>query len=245
MLVAFGGAGPAHACRLATEAAIPRVLIPLNPGTASALGLLVTDVRLESSATLIKRADEVTPAELQRHMDSLQQAGLEQYEEAGLAGTEPVFETAVEMRYYGQSFELTIPAPKGRLSAQWLEKLVTDFHTAHEQAYGFKVPGEPVELVNLRLTTVGRIARPKMRRLELMGDDPAPACKGERPVYFAERGGFTGTPVYDRAKLPAGCALEGPAIIEEKDSTTVLHPGWTARVDDFGNLFLNTLASGG
>jgi N-methylhydantoinase A len=240
MLVGFGGAGPAHAVRLAEQAGIPRVLIPLGPGTASALGLLVTDVRMEGSATLIVRADEIELTRISDEFDRLQTAGREAHRVAASASSDPIFERAVEMRYWGQSFELSIPAPASNvIDDAWMNELTESFHEAHETAYGFRAIDEPVELVNLRLTTIGKIARPEMHKLEITGSDASVASKGKRAVYFSENTGQKGiieTIVYDRAKLPAGAVFSGPAIIEEPDCTTVVHPAWTATVDEYGNL---------
>lgn len=240
MLVGFGGAGPAHAVRLAEQAGIPRVLIPQGPGTASALGLLVTDVRMEGSATLIIRADEIDPSLVATEFDRLETLGREAHSVAASASGDPIFERAVEMRYFGQSFELSVQASdRLEINQSWLDELTESFHDAHETAYGFRANDEPVELVNLRLTTVGKIARPQMRRLDSTDADVSVASKGPRPVYFAENSGEKGvvqTPVYDRSKLPAGAIFKGPAIIEEPDCTTVIHPAWTVTVDEFGNL---------
>jgi N-methylhydantoinase A len=242
MLVGFGGAGPAHAVRLAEQAGIPRVLIPQGPGTASALGLLVTDVRMEGSSTLIIRADEIEHARIISEFDRLEAAGREAHRVAASASGAPVFERAIEMRYWGQSFELSVPAPaRTKIDQTWIDDLTESFHDAHETAYGFRANDEPVELVNLRLTTIGKIARPQMRKLESTGADVSVIPKGERPVYFAENSGAKGvihTPVYDRSKLPAGAVFDGPAIIEEPDCTTVIHPAWTVTVDEFGNLVI-------
>ena len=240
MLVGFGGAGPAHAVRLAEQAGIPRVLIPQGPGTASALGLLVTDVRMEGSSTLIIRSDEIEHSRIASEFDRLEAAGREAHSVAASASGTPLFERTIEMRYWGQSFELSVPAPSSSTIDQaWMNELTESFHDAHEMAYGFRAKDEPVELVNLRLTTIGKIVRPQMQKLKNIGTDVFVAFKGERPVYFAENSGEKGvvqTPVYDRSKLPAGAVFEGPAIIEEPDCTTVIHPAWTVTVDEFGNL---------
>jgi len=240
MLVGFGGAGPAHAVRLAEQAGIPRVLIPLGPGTASALGLLVTDVRMEGSATLIVRSDEIELSVIANEFDRLENAGREAHQVAASASGAPEFERAIEMRYWGQSFELSVPAPeRASIDQVWMDELIESFHDAHETAYGFRAIDEPVELVNLRLTTIGKIARPQMRKLDNVGTNASVASKGNRSVYFAENSGGKGklsTPVFDRSKLPAGAVFSGPAIIEEPDCTTVIHPEWTVTVDEFGNL---------
>lgn len=240
MLIGFGGAGPAHTVRLAEQAGIPNVLIPLAPGTASALGLLVTDVRMDSSATLIARADSVQPDDIAGHFARLEDEGAKAHQSAASSSGEPVFERAVEMRYWGQSFELSVPAPDRELiDRQWLNELCESFHDAHETAYGFRAQDEPVELVNLRLTTVGKIARPNMKKLEETSCDASSALKGSRPVYFSESNGVTETAVYDRVKLPAGAQFSGPAIVEEPDCTTVVHPAWSVLVDEYGNLSIS------
>ena len=242
MLVAFGGAGPAHALRIAEEVGIARVLIPMEPGTASAKGLLSTDIRLERALSVINRADRVDVAQIESAFRQMETEGRSKLARSASTHAGIDFERAIEMRYYGQSFELTIPAPAGEFAKEWLDRLLELFHTAHERAYGFKVPGEPVEIVNLRSTTVGKIRKPEMLRLPNKGDAGA-AVKSVRKVHFSEAGGFIDTTVYDRARLGAGACLQGPAIIEEKDSTTVVHSGWTARVDEFGNLAIVRLAT--
>jgi N-methylhydantoinase A len=136
------------------------------------------------------------------------------------------FVRKIDLRYVGQSYELTIPAGEG---------LLERFHVEHDRTYGFSAPEEPVEVVSLRLTSVGAIVKPPARPLAHGG--PAEP-KETRPVYFAESSGFVDCPIYDRYPLPAGATFAGPAIVEEFDSTTVVHPGFAVRVDDLGNLVI-------
>ena len=138
------------------------------------------------------------------------------------------------MRYVGQSYELTIPTP-GRFDEASVPRLLERFHAEHDRAYGFSAPAEPAECVSLRLTTVGRIAKPPLRPLE-SGGEPEP--KERRRVYFAESGDYVDCPIYDRYALRAGEKLSGPAVVEEFDSTTVIHPGYAAEVDPYGNLIM-------
>ena len=145
----------------------------------------------------------------------------------GLGGDAIEFLRQIDLRYVGQSYELTIPAGDG---------LLERFHAEHDRTYGFSAPGEPVEVVSLRLTSVGRIAKPPLRRARAGGERPQP--KERRPVYFAEAGDYVDCPIYDRYALPAGATFAGPAIVEEFDSTTVVHPGLRVRVDDVGNLII-------
>ncbi len=136
------------------------------------------------------------------------------------------FVRKIDLRYVGQSFELTIPAG---------DDLLERFHAEHDRTYGFSAPEEPVEVVSLRLTSVGTIAKPPPRPLEVEGK---PEPKEQRPVYFAESNGFVDCPIYDRYALAAGATFAGPAVVEEFDSTTVVHPGFAVRVDDTGNLVI-------
>ena len=115
---------------------------------------------------------------------------------------------------------------------------MAQFHQEHERSYGFKAEGEPVEFVALRLSAVGVIPKPQLRKVRRGGDATTNAVKETRPVYFAETGGRLNCPIFDRYKLGSGDEIEGPAIIEEVDSTTVIHPDYQAVVDEFGNLFL-------
>ena len=142
------------------------------------------------------------------------------------------------MRYYGQSFELDIPAPDGTFDEQGLSAIVSAFHDEHKRAYGFNVPTEPVELVNLRVVAVQPITKPATRTSATRSRNRTPEAKNRRQVFFADLGGWTDTAVYDRYALSAGDTLEGPAIIEEADSLTVAPAGWVANVDGHGNLIL-------
>ncbi len=141
------------------------------------------------------------------------------------------------MRYVGQSYELPIPLPDGKVEDA-VAGMLRKFHDEHERAYGFAAPAEPVEFVTLRLTAVGGIAKPKLREIPKGDGDVSAARRAVRNVYFAEAGGFIDCPSYDRYKLAAGGMIEGPAIVEEMDSTTVIHPGFGAEVDRFGNLLI-------
>ena len=242
ILMGFGGAGPAHVVRLAEQAGIPQVLIPAEPGTTSALGLLVTDVRMESSATLIERSDQIELSKITNEFERLENSGRIAHSSAASASGEPIFERSIEMRYWGQSFELSVPVPDRKIiDADWMSELIESFHESHNTAYGFRADDEPVELVNLRLTTIGKIARPQLRKLDIISPNAKVAIKGKRPVYFgtdSSEGGVIHTTVYDRPKLPAGSVFNGPAIIEEPDCTTVIQPSWSVTVDDFGNLLI-------
>jgi N-methylhydantoinase A len=226
VLVGFGGAGPVHANALVRDAEMPTLVIPRSPGIFSATGLLTTDLKRDAATTIMRRLDALDADEVEATFAELEEQGREELEREGLTGDAIEFERQIDMRYVGQSYELSVPAGDG---------LLERFHAEHDRAYGFSAPGEPVEAVSLRLTSVGTIAKPPLRLLET-GALPEP--KERRPVYFAEAEDYVDCPIYDRYALPAGATLAGPAIAEEFDSTTVVHPGFVMRVDDVGNLVI-------
>jgi N-methylhydantoinase A len=237
VLVAFGGAGPLHANRLAAELEIPTVLVPMSPGTTSAMGLLVTDLKHDYSTTLIRRVDRLDSEMVNRLYREMEERGRKALLAEGMEPSRIAFERQVEMRYVGQSYELPIPLPEGKIEAA-LEGMLKKFHEEHERSYGFAAPNEPVEFVTLRLTAVGSIAKPKLRELPKRGGDAKAARRALRKVYFAEAGGFVDCPNYDRYRFSAGSVIDGPAIVEEMDSTTVIHPGFLAEVDRYGNMLI-------
>src|ERR687897_887128 len=223
VLFGFGGAGPVHANALARDAEMPTLLIPRSPGIFSATGLLTTDLKLDTAVTVMRRVDDLDAEEVEATFTELEESGRGELEREGLVGEAMSFVRKIDLRYVAQSLELTIPAG---------DDLLGRFHAEHDRTYGFAAAEEPVEVVSLRLTSVGAIAKPPPRPLE-SGGKAEP--KERRPVYFAESGGYVDCPIYDRYALSAGATIAGPAVVEEFDSTNVLHPGFTVRVDDAGN----------
>jgi N-methylhydantoinase A len=238
VLVAFGGAGPLHANRLAAELEIPTVLVPPSPGIFSALGLLVTDLKHDYSATHHGRLDRLDAAGVAAAYRALEDQGRAALRHEGISDDAVRFVRQVDLRYVGQSFELAVPVADPALGPDELEQLASRFHDEHERAYGFKAPHEKVELVNVRVSAIGAIAKPRLREIDSHGPAPDAARTATRPVYFAEAAGYVACPVYDRYRLGAGCSFAGPAVVQEMDSTTLLHPGYRAEVDRFGNLLI-------
>jgi N-methylhydantoinase A len=244
VLIAFGGAGPLHANRLADETGIGTTLIPLSAGTTSAMGLLVTDLKREYTTTMIQRAADADLAALKEGFEDLESQGRLDLTHEGVAPEEMAFARQIDMRYVGQSYELTINAPAGELSSREITAVVTHFNSEHERAYGHSAEDEPVEFVNLRVTATGMIAKPRLRKIGANGNRPDVALKTHRSVYFAEAGAYVDCPIFDRYQLNAGAVVIGPAIVEEFDTTTVVHPGYHATVDAFGNLLLTGSGEG-
>jgi len=238
VLVAFGGAGPLHANALARELGIPTVLVPPSPGIASAVGLLVTDIRHEFVATRRLRLDGLAPAALEALFAEFVREGEARLTRDGVPAAERRMLRSVDLRYHGQSFELPVPVPPGPLSSADLARLREQFDAMHERAYGYAAAEDPVELVNVRLAAVGVTPKPRRAALPEGGPSAAPALKGRRDIWFAEAEGFRPTGVFARGKLLRGNVIDGPAIIEEPDASTLVHPGWTASVDEHANLVL-------
>ena len=143
------------------------------------------------------------------------------------------------MRYAGQSHELAVECPAGTLTEDGIEALRRRFHVEHDRSYGHGYPEEATEMVNFRLAALGSIAKPRLKEIEAATGPASEAGKGTRPIWFGTAGGFVTTPVYDRSRLAAEHRFEGPAIVEEMDSTTLVLPGYAVTVDRFANLLIS------
>jgi len=240
IVVAFGGAGPLHATALAAELDVPRVISPPIPGATSALGLLVADFRHDYSQTYLRALPDVNLETINRIYANLEEAALDQMRQEGVAAEEVLFTRHADVRYLGQGYELEVAVPAGRLDAGSLKLVAERFYESHRQHYGYvKAENEVVQLVNLRLTAFGRLPRPRFAPADRSSEaslNPARARKAERLVYF--EGAFQTVPIYERSELVVGDVIDGPTIIEQLDSTTVLAPGQRAVVDGYGNLVI-------
>jgi N-methylhydantoinase A len=235
-LVAFGGAGPLHANALAAELHIPTTIIPASPGITSAMGLLATDLTHDYVGTVRQTSASLDRKALSTAFQRLQADGRGTLAREGVADSSMRFRHALEMRYVGQSFELTIDVPGGNLSLDDLHQAENAFHQAHERAYGFAAPEEPTEVMNIRLTAIGLIDKPRLRGrgAPASGD----ARTGSRVVYFSDTERVADCPIFDRYRLATGARIDGPAVVEELDSTTLIQPGYRATVDPLDNLVL-------
>lgn len=236
-LLAFGGAGPLHANALAEALNIPTTIVPPLAGVASAFGLLAADIQHEHVVTHVVRLTGVDIAELNATFDHFEAEGRARLTQQGLAPADIAMQRYLDLRYVRQSYELRVPVPSGALAAGDLPGIAEAFHAEHARSYGYAAPEEPVELVNVRLTAVGRVAKPQLPAAPAGGPAADTALLGERPVYFGGRG-FTPTSRYDRTLLLAGMRIAGPAIIEQPDSTTVIQPGYQAVVEPHGHLLI-------
>jgi N-methylhydantoinase A len=235
-LVALGGAGPVHGGALMQELGIPTLIVPRSPGVLSAFGLLVSNVEHEHTHTYAIRGDRVDLQEMSHLFDQLEALGREKMERDGVSLAEVRVFRFADMRYVGQAYELEVPVPD-QLSPHALSTIVRAFHERHQQVYGHSNPEEKVEFVNLRTVHVHALPKPELM-VDIEGVSPDEACKGTRPVYFAESQGYIDTPLFERAGLPVGACLEGPAIIEQPDTTVVVYRGQVCSVDTTGNLII-------
>jgi N-methylhydantoinase A len=238
MLVAFGGAGPMHAAELAKAVGIPTVLVPEQPGVFSALGLVMADIRHDTVQTRIARGAGITPEHLQPLFAELEELANSALEQDGVPPAHRAVKRTADLRYEGQAYEVNVPVPGGTLDKAAIEATLKHFHELHQQLYAHSNPERAVEFVSGRASAVGLTSAPEMRKKNAGSGPPAP--KERRSVYFDSARGFEDTAVYDRVALNPGCALDGPMIVEQIDTTVVVLPGQKISVDDFGNLLILT-----
>ena len=231
-LVAFGGMGPTIAGLIAAELGIGRILIPRDPGAFSAYGMLVTDVQQERSLTRITPIDGATAGDLDAIFAGMEADALADLMQEQFPRERLQTRRQAGMRYRGQSYEVAVPVP-GLRSAEDLADLVRRFHDAHQRRYGHMAQAEAVEIVNFQVTGVGLIPKPAMKSFATTS---APARSSETRQAYFNTDDARDVPVYRRGTLQPGMRIAGPAIIEEKTSTTVLYPGQRAHVDVYLNV---------
>jgi N-methylhydantoinase A len=237
-LVAFGGSGPVHGCRLAQALGIPRVLLPAAAGVTSALGLLSAEVRFDVSRSYASRLEALDAERLGRMVDEMTAAGTAVVREAGVTGPVTTARTA-DLRYAGQGYELGVAMPGGPIGAETASALRAAFAAAYARRYGYADAGAAIELMAVGVTVTGAGAGVRLAGHRPGTTTVAEAGKPARRVYFPEFRDFVPCPVYDRARLPVGARLAGPAVVEEPESTTVLPPGATAEVDRWAGLVVS------
>jgi N-methylhydantoinase A len=237
-LLAYGGAGPLHAAATARDLGMRGVIVPVYPGAFSALGLLLSDVRQDAVVSDLIALDRVSVARLRETVAGLQYSGERDLLAQGFAPSQIRFEYAVDLRYIGQGYELTIPLDAVPESSADLAAVRARFDESHALLTGHSAPGERVELVNVRVTSIATVPQASIAAPAISHDGDARI--GERDVFFDSA--FMRTPVYARARLSADATIDGPAILVQDDSTTVVHPGQTARVIALGQLEIRTVA---
>ncbi|QED47799.1 hydantoinase/oxoprolinase family protein [Cytobacillus dafuensis] len=231
-LVAFGGAGPLHGAHLAKEMEIPTVIVPPHPGVAAAMGCLLVDVRHDISKTYVKNFSHVTIDELELEFSKMEKEAKELLEEEGVAKENSTLMSFLDMRYSGQWRSLAIPI---NLKAHSLVDALEAFHLEHEREFAYSDRKQSVEIYGLRLTALGTVPKPEFPKYGPSGS-LEDALKEVRDVYFEDK--FVATKVFEREKIPVFSEIQGPAIVDQLDATTVIPPDFTAFVDEYRNLIL-------
>lgn len=237
-LLSFGGAGPAQSAAVMELLGMKACIVPPNPGNLSALGLLAVDWRTDHIVTKVMHEDDVDLAAIAGHFAALERDATATLVRDGIDPKQIRITREADVRYAGQSMEVRVAAPAGEVDATFLVRLIDAFNAAHLRTFGYNYAGkQKVELVNLCVSGFGLIERPDMPKLA--GATGAPQLKGRRPVYFGDR--YHDTPIYDRPILPPGFTLQGPAVIEEFGSTTVVFPSQHLEVDPYGILIVRAV----
>lgn len=233
-LLAFGGAGPMHACGVAREARIPTVIIPPHPGITSAVGLLMTDIRHPMVSPYIVTTAEADLGTAEEIFEDLTQEAHRKLRLDGIEDESISFERFADMRYCGQAYEITVPCPEG-LDPQdgALDRLIASFHDLHERVYGHHAVDEPTQFVNLRVEGIGRVPRGAWRE----GIARSPGGESRRPVYV-KGVGTVAAGVLQRGALETGRDYAGPLVVEQVDTTIWIPPGDVGRTDEHGNLIV-------
>ena len=236
-VMAFGGAGPVHAVKVAEQFEIPNVIVPVSPGLASAFGLLVSDMAEDYVATSIMDGHEADAARIEQLLGNLEHNGRAALRVQGVTESDILIQRLFDVRFKHQSHELSVPIPDGPISAATINAAEEGFRALYHELYGV-LPNDPCQFVNFRVRATGIVRKPELSRGTPGDGKPSRALKGTRQAYFRESAGFIETRVYDRARLRPGDLLIGPSIVEEPDSTTVCPPGYVVRVDEYLNLHI-------
>ena len=237
-LFAYGGGGPLHGAAVAKELSIRTVVIPQAPGLFSALGMLMADLRRDYVQTLFARFDDLSMEQLEREFQQLEAEGCEALVASGISRDRIVFERAADMRYVGQEHTVAVRMPSHVGNEEDRATIKRLFDEAHEVRYSHSAPEESADVVSLRVSAFGQLAKPRLPEIPRGGPIPPDAArKGVRTVAFAGSGEVE-TAVFDRAMLLAGNVIDGPAVIEEAAATTVVEPGDRVTVNQFGHLVM-------
>ena len=238
-LIAYGGAGPLHASAIAREIGMSRVIVPRAPGHFCAFGMLFADLRYDLVRTWFTRLADVSFDEIEQVYAALIEEGRQSLASSGVAPGRVAVSRSADMRYVGQEHPVTVALPPEVFRRRRREALKRRFDEEHLQRYGTCAPEEPAEIVSLRAAVTGAMKKPPLERIARGGRLPPPSSRrGKRRAYFAEVGKAVLTPEYGRDELRAGNRIDGPALVEEHASTTVLLPGDRLQVDAFGNLLI-------
>jgi N-methylhydantoinase A len=241
VMIAFGGAGPMHACEIAEELGIRKIIVPIYPGVFSSLGMCLSDLMQDELSTILRTLDEIDINELNDLISQLEGKVMSQLLKQGVKTIETI--SYAKMRYIGEAIgkELTILLKTGKSPIVNLQDCRERFEKLHYDMYGFNVPGEKIVLTDLIVRGVGFISKPAFREYPLHEpqDIPQEAVVGEREVYFSETNAFEKVRVYKRERLKSGNLICGPTVIEEETSTIIVPPHWQAYIDKYRNVVIS------
>ena len=239
-LVAEGGAGPLFAANIAAEVGTPAVIVPPYPGVTAAMGLLATDAVYEYVATTYQRVSELDADALSTRFEELEEQARAQLEDDEIPEDRRMIQRVADCRYLGQGYELRVDCPSGEIDSAWVEKVTADFHDAHEREYSRRFDESDIEIPNIRVRGIGLMPELETPAVEEGGSSPDEGLRHEAEAWFLVDGELSSLPTryYDRQALQAGNRLEGPAIINQLDSTTVVPPGFTAEIHRFGSIVI-------
>lgn len=218
-LFAFGGAGPLHGAAIARKLGVPRVVVPLYPGATCAMGLLMADLRVDKIWTRAFRSDRVNLDEVNASFRRITEAALGELRLQGYQG-EPEIHYSIDMRYLGQNYENEVPVEAGEFTIQTLQDAYAKFHGLHRAMYGYDIPKAVIEMINFKVTVVGKAPKPRLGQAVVTAADP----ERVRDVYFKDHG-WLPTRIIRRQSIAISSVIAGPAIIEEDGSTTLVEPG--------------------
>ena len=243
-LVAAGGAGPLHAVEVARELGIPRVVVPRAPGLTSALGILAVDLRHDFQRSVLKRAQELEPESLADIFDDLVEEAKSLLDAEHVPADRRAVELSVDVRYYGQTPYMNLPVSRTPKTKADVEEILQQYETRYFREFGYVLPRDfaSIEFVNARVAAIGLTDEIKLPRSR-NGGRKNDARVGSRLVYFEEAGDFVDTTLYERTRLGSGAEIDGPAIIEQTDTTVVLPSGAAGRVDDALNVVITVNGS--
>jgi N-methylhydantoinase A len=237
-LMAFGGAGPLHACEVARDIGITSVLLPPSPGTLCSLGLLMADTKFDISRSNIMIAETANIPKVQEIFDKLVKEGNKLLDKEGVAEEDRRFTYVVECRYERQNYEIPIGV-NGNFSQEVMNKMIDKFHEEHNRSYGYFNKKMRIQMVNYRVSAIGDIVKPNLTESPINPNAKVLKPIDVRNVLFDQEKKYIPTNIYNRSDFEPGCKIEGPAIIEQMDSTSVIPPNWSAYTDGFHNIRLS------
>ena len=237
-MVAYGGAGPLHACLIARELNIPTVIIPPSPGHFSAYGMLMADLRRDFVHTWFRPVATLDFDEMESLYSEMEARGRQDVAPHVTDSAQIAATRSADMRYVGQEHSVTVDLPAALFQARDRAAFKAMFDAVHMQRYGFNSPKDPAEVVSLYSSVVGQLDKPRSKAIAQAAAGHGPMATSARPVYFTENRDYVDTPVFNRDALLCGHRINGPALIEEYASTTVLPPGDSLEIGEFGDIII-------